>query len=588
MYVFSSNRRDFLKLCGFLAVGAWFPMLITRGCKPNGVGNEVTADIFIAGGGLGGCAAALAATRRGFRVVMAEPTDWIGGQATQQGVSALDDHIWIELFGRTRSYAEFRTRIRDYYRKHYSLTPEAMTRRYFNPGDCLVSKLCFEPKVALAVLQQMLAPAVSTGLLVLLLNTTAQSADVDHDRVRAVQLFNEREGRQIVVWAKYFIDASETGELLPLTGTEWVIGSESKAETQEPHASEKARPHNVEAPTWCCVIDYREGEDHTIERPEQYDFWHSFCPNLYPPWPNCPLFSLWVSQPMTDKPEELSFVPTVGRYAGYRPTTGRYAAGKFGENNLWLYRRIVNQANFRPGFFPSDLSLVNWPQNDYLLGNVFGGTEEENTKHRTGARQLTLSLVYWLQTEAPRPDGKAGWPQVRLCREVLGTDDGLAKFPYIRESRRIKAEFTILEQHVCEQAPEKIGKDIVARGFEDSIGVGHYDMDLHPSTGGDNYLDLPYCPYQIPLGALIPRRMENLIPGCKNIGTTHLSNGSFRLHHTEWNIGEAAGALCAFCLARKEPPRRVRNHKPLLREFQDHLVRDGFELDWSKLATVRT
>ncbi|MEW6380030.1 MAG: FAD-dependent oxidoreductase [bacterium] len=172
VYAFSCNRRDFLKLCGFLAVGSGFPMLIARACKPEGVGNEVTADMFIAGGGLGGCAAALAATRRGFRVVMAEPTDWIGGQATQQGVSALDDHPWIESFGRTRSYAEFRTRIRDYYRKHYPLTPETMACRYFNPGDCLVSKLCFEPKVALAVLQEMLAPAVRDGLLVLLPNTT--------------------------------------------------------------------------------------------------------------------------------------------------------------------------------------------------------------------------------------------------------------------------------------------------------------------------------------------------------------------------------------------------------------------------------
>ena len=169
---------------------------------------------------------------------------------------------------------------------------------------------------------------------------------------------------------------------------------------------------------------------------------------------------------------------------------------------------------------------------------------------------------------------------------MLGTDDGLAKFPYVRESRRIKAEFTIFEQDICAPAKEKVGNHKVSRGFDDSIGVGHYDMDLHPSTGGDNYIDLPYCPYQIPLGALIPLRMENLIPGCKNIGTTHLSNGSYRLHHTEWNIGEAAGALAAFCLANGEPPRRVRNHTPLLREFQSQLIEDGFDLDWSKLATV--
>lgn len=43
-------------------------------------------DLFIAGGGLGGCAAALSACANGLQVVMTEETDWIGGQVTSQGV----------------------------------------------------------------------------------------------------------------------------------------------------------------------------------------------------------------------------------------------------------------------------------------------------------------------------------------------------------------------------------------------------------------------------------------------------------------------------------------------------------------------
>ena len=50
-------------------------------------------------------------------------------------------------------------------------------------------------------------------------------------------------------------------------------------------------------------------------------------------------------------------------------------------------------------------------------------------------------------------------------------------------------------------------------------------------------------PFEIPLGALLPERVENLLPACKNIGTTHITNGCYRLHPVEWNIGEAAGAL---------------------------------------------
>jgi hypothetical protein len=570
-------RRGFLQWSGLAACGHWYPALIaaaeSRGSAALGR-DELTTDVLIVGGGLGGCAAALAATRAGARVVLTEPTDWIGGQVTQQAVPT-DDHRWIESCGCTRSYRELRQRIRDYYRRHCPLTDAAKEHPHLNPGGPgPVSPLAHEPKVCLAVLQELLAPAVQAGQLRLLLNTRPTTADVDGARVRAVRMTNSQENRSVNIQAKYFVDASETGELLLPTGTEFVTGSESRAQTGEPHASAEPRPANMQAITWCYAVDYLENEDCTIDKPRQYDFWRRYRPQLTPPWPEHPFLSLWYSSPSTLRPVELSFVPTVGRFAGQKTPT----------LNLWLYRRILNLANFQPGAFPSDITIINWPQNDYLLGNPFGGTPEENARHLDGARQLSLSLLYWLQTEAPRPDGKVGWRGLRLRRDVLGTEDGLAKFPYIRESRRILAEFTILEQHVRQPAAQRIGRHHVAPPFADSVGVGSYSMDLHPTTGGDNYFHVGAYPYQIPLGALIPRRMENLVAGCKNLGTTHLSNGAYRLHPTEWNVGEAAGALVAFCLEKREPPRRIRQQESLLHEFQARLVKAGVELDWSKLA----
>jgi hypothetical protein len=90
-------------------------------------------------------------------------------------------------------------------------------------------------------------------------------------------------------------------------------------------------------------------------------------------------------------------------------------------------------------------------------------------------------------------------------------------------------------------------------------------------------------PFQIPLGAMIPRRIENLIPACKNIGTTHISNGCYRLHPVEWSIGEAAGALTAFAINKNATPRAVRNNKKQLQQFQTSLTNQGIELEWSKL-----
>src|SRR5262249_44248153 len=201
---------------------------------------------------------------------------------------------------------------------------------------------------------------------------------------------------------------------------------------------------------------------------------------------------------------------------------------------------------------------------------------------------VSMCLLHWMQTEAARPDGKIGWPGLRLREDVVGTDDGLAKHPYVRESRRIKAEFTVIEQHVGTEARMKhTGRsraEVSAESFADSVGIGSYRIDLHPSTGGDNYIDISSLPFQIPLGALLPRRVENLLPACKNLGVTHITNGCYRLHPVEWNIGEAAGALAAFCVKRHARPRQVRKEAMLLKDFQKVLLDQGVELSWPRLT----
>ena len=147
--------------------------------------------------------------------------------------------------------------------------------------------------------------------------------------------------------------------------------------------------------------------------------------------------------------------------------------------------------------------------------------------------------------------------------------------------------FTILEQHVSTTermrlTGAKTAAEAASERFADSVGIGSYSVDLHPSSGGNNYIDFAAKPFQIPLGALIPRRIENLLPACKNIGSTHLTNGCYRLHPVEWNIGESVGALAAFCHARKVRPRAVRNTPALLTEFQAYIVAQGIPLDWPR------
>ncbi len=177
---------------------------------------ETHADIAIIGAGVGGCAAALAAARRGLRVILTEETDWIGGQLTSQAVPP-DEHPWIEKFGCTHSYRLYREAVRDYYRTHYKMTAAARARIELNPGNGTVSRLTHEPRVSLAVLQAMLAPFVAKGNLRILLQHAPQSATIDHDKVTSVTMHDLRQNQNVTITAPYFLDATETGEVLPLT-----------------------------------------------------------------------------------------------------------------------------------------------------------------------------------------------------------------------------------------------------------------------------------------------------------------------------------------------------------------------------------
>jgi hypothetical protein len=72
------------------------------------------------------------------------------------------------------------------------------------------------------------------------------------------------------------------------------------------------------------------------------------------------------------------------------------------------------------------------------------------------------------------------------------------------------------------------------------------------------------------------------LPACKNIGTTHITNGCYRLHPVEWNIGEAVGSLIAYCTELAVPPWAVRKDPVKLAEFQSRLAAAGVELEWPK------
>ena len=171
------------------------------------------------------------------------------------------------------------------------------------------------------------------------------------------------------VEALYSIDATLHGDLLALAGAEHVAGAESRSETGEPHAAEQPDPRNQQAITVCFAIEHLPGEDHTIGEPRQHELWRDFRPAG---WPG-PLLG-WT----TVEPES------------HRPLT-RMLFDAEDDHPRWRFRRILDHATFEEGFARGDISVVNWPQNDYWFGPVIGVDQAEQARHLDAARHALLA-----------------------------------------------------------------------------------------------------------------------------------------------------------------------------------------------------
>jgi hypothetical protein len=514
---------------------------------------EIECDVLVVGGGTGGVAAALAAARHGRSVCLTEETDWIGGQLTAQGVSALDEHEHIESFGGTASYYRLRRALRDHYRPRAN---QAGARPDFNPGNCWVTRLAFEPRTAVAVLTEMLRPHAEAGLLRTHLRTKAVAAAVEGDRIVSVSAVDLDTGAMTRFRPQIVIDATELGDLLPLAGVEHAVGAETIADTGEPHAQPAERkPRCVQSFTYTFGLERRpDSERHVVPKPERYEYFRKAQP-----------YSLTI---------EVHGGEIYGEESGW--LSYRVLETMPGtKGSLWTYRRLIDCAQF-DATFPRDLTMINWPGNDYREATLVAGTPHQVAAALQDAKRASLGFLHWLQTEAPAIGARTGAPELKLRPDIMGSADGLSKFPYIREARRIRALHTIREQDVS--AAHQPGPR--AAHFEDAVGVGWYPIDIHRAGPEDVGVSCRTRPFQISLGSLIPVRVENLLAAAKNTGTTHITNGCYRLHPVEWNIGEAAGALAAFALERRRAPRSIHADSGLRRAFQRTLLRDGVPLAW--------
>lgn len=510
--------------------------------------HELDCEVLVVGGGLGAVAAAHEAASSGRYTCLVAPDAWLGGQLTSQGTPP-DEYFYT--FSKT--YAAVRDGIRDHYLSNYPIATSALGNDaelgspVFDPGDCWVSALCHEPKVALQVIDDLLAPLEANGTLQVLRHMTPAGVLRAGTTVMGVGFVSTEGSPPLVVTADVTIDATELGDVLPLAGAGYRVGGESKAETGEPDAPAVAAPDCVQPVTVAFALERRpEGENHRIPQPPHYD---------------ASLYGLW------------------GQWDGhfFTPLTGGWPV------SFWDYRRMLAADNFVSGV-PNDIAIINWGASpggdpggndfDRACGpdgcNLIDQPADAKERILQRAREHALGFVYFMQTDVPRDDGSGfGYPNLKLRADVFDTADGLAPEPYVREARRLRGVTLIREQ----DARARAGGPRAETVYDDTVGIARYAFDLHGCAGGPVYeITQPYGNAQIPLGALIPEQIDGLLAGAKNLGVTKIANGAYRLHPSEWNIGQAAGAAAALAIDEGVEVRQIRNDPGLMRKLQYHLV----------------
>jgi hypothetical protein len=482
-------------------------------------------DVAIIGGGMGGVSAALETALAGNTVCMTEPTLWIGGQMTSEGVSAFDDNKWIETTGATASYKDLSRRIRQRYAGKS------------NPGNCWVSHLCFEPSVGEAVLQSMMQPLIAKGTIHLWLHTVPVKVSRHGRRIQSVSAYDFGHRQRLRIEAHYFIDASELGDLIALSGLPFRVGAEARSDTGERDAPEKADPGDIQSFTYPFIL--LRGSPRPSRRPQGYDSLKS----------------------------KYGLVVDYGH--GKFLTYGVFARNPGTPGSFWDYRRSVDASG------TGDLSMINWNSNDYCDSRLLSTDLRAQAEALQQAKRLSLGFAWWLQHDAPRDDHSGlGYPELTLQQAAMGSGDALSQQPYIRESRRMIALHTIVEESVAVDFQQGAR----AAEYPDSVGIGQYSIDIH-SCARQDFISATK-PYEIPLGALIARDADNLLAAAKDIGTTHISNGAYRLHPTEWSIGEAVGATVAWSLEHKVSPAAIDRTPAELIGLQRRLLEQGHPIFW--------
>jgi hypothetical protein len=434
-------------------------------------------DVLVVGGGTAGVAAGIQAARLQAKTLIVEETTWLGGMLSAAGVSATDGNHLLP----SGLWGEFRARIYKYYGG-----PSKVATGW-------VSNTHFEPHVANQIWKEMASAEKSLQVLYQhQFNGTIVRNNSHVAGARFVSLVN---GKQLVVYAKQVVDATELGDVMASAGVSFDIGMEASALTGE-NVQVPSSNDIIQDLTYVAILkDYGKGADCTIAKPAGYD------------------------------PTEFD-----GCCLDFYKDTTRIKPGVD-------CAKMITYAKL-----PGNKYMLNWPGhgNDIYL-NLIQLTPAERSKELVKAKQQTLRYIYFLQHQL-------GYKNLGLADDEFPTPDRLALIPYNREGRRLKGVVRFKVQDISKPFDQPFPL------YRTGIAVGDYPIDHHHRKNSAAPQHLGFYPipsFTIPLGSLLPQSHSGLIVAEKGISVSNVVNGTTRLQPCVLLIGQAAGALAAASIKNK-------------------------------------
>ncbi|MEM1278981.1 MAG: FAD-dependent oxidoreductase [Cyanobacteria bacterium P01_H01_bin.152] len=538
-------------------------------------------DVVVLGGTLGGVAAANHAMQAGAQTCLIELTPWLGGQVSSQGVSAIDESRSMrQLQNFSDSWREFKRLIRGQPIRLPGWTGMSDRQFIYETNSCWVGSLCFLPRAGANAAEQFLQSALAASPKSRWATSTAfkgAAFDTSGRNVTAVYAVQRtpkndnylprgRLSQELYDWYAWssnelydkkpirlqppsgqrmiVIDATDTGEFVAWAQIPFRVGSDGKDVLNEPNAPVRSNPACTQAFTYpfiMAIVDDDGGSKQALSRLEtgvpKHEHRSMFGMEGFPMFHTRGLFNYRrVASRYTDE----------GSVS--RTTTGELSMINWTEGNDW---NIMDE----PLVMTQDV-LTDTGQYQNWMGGLSIQALKNGENHALLFAEWLIDhqatdefpLTFWYGPDAP-----------------MWTQSGLSMVPYIREGRRIigrpaygQEQFMMIEQDL------RVDIDGGREFAPTAIAMTHYDIDIHgcrwrnwaPSYEATraSVNERLARPLPIPLEALVPIGVDNLLIGGKSIAGSHIVNAMTRVHYGEWSVGAAAGATAGWLTETAQPP----------------------------------